>query len=99
MPRETICSTGSEPAITGVLRQLHLEAIAVHDPSHFIGWDEDVVLHPVDSQETVAGAVGAHDALNQAADGPMSPAPRAISTVCRTVCRRGTLICPRPGTA
>src|SRR6266702_2798551 len=48
---------GSQPTVTGVLSQLHLEAIAVHDSPHLIGRDEHVVLHPLHTQETVAGAV------------------------------------------
>src|ERR1700736_479486 len=63
---------GSQPAITGVLRQLHLEAIAVHDSPHFIRRNEDAVLHPFDAQEAVAGTVSAYDAFNYTASAASS---------------------------
>jgi hypothetical protein len=50
------------------LRQLHLQAITVHDPVHFLGRDEHAVLHPIYAQETVASTISADDAFNYAAD-------------------------------
>jgi hypothetical protein len=39
----------------------------VHDALHLAWWDEHAVLHPFHAHETVAGAVGAYHALNNAA--------------------------------
>ena len=84
---------GSQPSITRVLRQLHLQAIAVHDPLHLIWRDEHTILHPLHAQKAIAGAVGAYDAFNYAAY--VAPSARLGSTAFAVLCSAGAIASAR----
>jgi hypothetical protein len=67
---------GARPAIAGVAREAHAQPIPVHHPAHLGRRKKDAVLHALDPQKAVTGAMGADLAL----DDPSGVRSRRCST-------------------
>ena len=79
-PHHLLNSAG--PSITGITRESHPQAIAMHDPAHLWRRNEYAVLQPFDAEKAVAGTIGADCAFDGAAgsgaDGVLGGAAAAI---------------------